>query len=113
MRDPNNPWDFFDTPDTANQRDKSITIADIGRVTSRFGSNGDPSTDPFSPPPATGYHTAFDRSPAPSGADIWDLTAPNGDISVADIGAIVAQFGHDCTGLNEPPPPTPTPSTGR
>ena len=113
LRDPNNPWDFFDTPNAANERDQAVSIADVGRVVARFGSSGDPTGDPFSPPPATGYHTAFDRSAAPPGEDLWDLGPPNGDISVADIGAIVAQFGHTCVGASEPPPPTPTPSNGR
>jgi hypothetical protein len=94
-RDPNDFWDFFDTPDNSNVRDRAVTVADIGRVASRFGSTGSPGIDPLSAkPPAPAYHTAFDRSPAIG--DPWDLGPPGGSITAGDIGATVAQFGHSC-----------------
>ena len=95
-RDPNNPWDFFDTPSGANQRDHAITVGDVGAIVARFGNFGDPGIDPLSPPPPTGYHTAFDRSPAQPGDHLWDLGPPNGNISVSDVGALIGQFGHTC-----------------
>jgi hypothetical protein len=52
--------------------------------------------DPLSmPPPAPGYHTAFDRTPAgmaPKGQE----QGPNGSISAQDIALGVGQFGHTC-----------------
>lgn len=83
MRDPNNPWDFFDTP----PRDNSIVIGDILRVVAHFGtSDGGPN-----------YYEAFDRSPPPPGADLWDLREPDGSVTINDILMVVVQFGHACT----------------
>ena len=93
-RDPTNFWDFFDTPDGNNVRDRAITIGDIGRIVARFGTFGDPGIDPLSPPPASGYHTAFDRTPL--GPNLWNLGAPNGNVTIQDVGLEVAQFGHSC-----------------
>ena len=94
LRDPKSFWDFFDTPNAENVRDRAITIADIGRLVARFGTFGDPAIDPLSPPPASGYHTAFDRTPL--GPNLWNLGAPNGNVTIQDVGLEVAQFGHSC-----------------
>ncbi|MGB2694785.1 MAG: flexitail domain-containing putative surface protein [Dehalococcoidia bacterium] len=96
LRDPFYFWDFFDTllPDGA--RDRIISTGDIFRIVGRFGTNGDPSIDPLSQLPASGYHTAFDRSPPASGGDPWDLGPPDGSISAGDILFVVRQFGHTC-----------------
>ncbi|MEX1253390.1 MAG: flexitail domain-containing putative surface protein [Dehalococcoidia bacterium] len=97
QRNPKNFWDFFDTPDAANVRDRVVTAGDIARVVARFGSTGDPAIDPLSAPSAApAYHTAFDRSPAPPSGDIWDVGPPNGSITASDLAAVVAQFGHSC-----------------
>jgi hypothetical protein len=88
-------WDFFDTPDPSNVRDKAVATADFFRVLARFGATGNPAIDPLSMPPPSGYHTAFDRGPA--SGDPWDLTAPNGSIAAADYFATLQQFGHTCT----------------
>ncbi|MEX1253121.1 MAG: flexitail domain-containing putative surface protein [Dehalococcoidia bacterium] len=103
LRDPLNFWDFFDTPDEANARDRAITVGDNARVAERFGTydagsaffdrTSDPLEMPDSPP---SYHPAFDRDGSPPGADPWDLRPPNGSITAGDIGAVVAQFGHSC-----------------
>lgn len=95
QRDPFNFWDFFDTPNSANQRDKIILTSDISRVVARYGTNGDKTGDPLSPPPPTGYHTAFDRggSIGPNG---WNLRQPDGKILTPDISAVVASFGASC-----------------
>ncbi len=95
LRDPSNLWDFFDTPDLASSRDKDITGADLFRVLARFGTEGDPLLDPFSPPPATGYHPAYDRG-ALVGPNPWNLGPADGTVTAADIFAIIAQFGHSC-----------------
>ncbi len=96
-RDSLNVWDFFDTPDSENARDGTISVADIARVIMHFGATGDPTIDPLSFPWGVAYHTAFDRG-GPVGANLWDQAPPNGSIAIDDIGAIVAQFGHSCTG---------------
>jgi hypothetical protein len=96
-----NPYYFWDVMDqfTGSQagRNGSITVGDIGAVVSRFGTTGDPGGDPFATPPdATGYHTSADRNASFPGMDLWDLRPPDGNITVGDIGAVVAQFGHHC-----------------
>ena len=82
-------WDFYDTPDLTNVRDKAVTIGDVFGVAGRFGATGDPSGGPLLGPipDAPAYHAAFDRTPA---------GPPNGDISIVDIGLVVSQFGHSC-----------------
>ena len=91
-------WDFYDVPaGTPPARDERVNILDIGAINLRFGATGDPTGDPLSPPPAApAYHTAFDRS-SPSGTDLWNLGAANGQINIIDIGAAVVQFGHTCS----------------
>jgi hypothetical protein len=89
LRDPDNVWDFFDTPGAGNAREGAISAADVARVVQRFGRNGDNGLDPLSPPGAPpAYHTAFDRLP--------DGTGANGSITAQDVAVIVNQFGHSC-----------------
>ena len=96
LRDHTSYWDFFDTPIVGNTRDRTITIGDIGAVVGRFGAFGDAEGDPRSePPPPPSYHAAFDRG-GQAGEHVWDQAPANGSISVGDIGAVVAQFGHGC-----------------
>ncbi len=96
LRDPNDFWDFFDTPDDAGVRDRSINLADIFRVAGRFGATGDPGIDPLSFPSASpGYHTAFDRG-TQTGDNTWDRAPPDGAIALSDIFAVAGQFGHTC-----------------
>jgi Tol biopolymer transport system component len=84
-RDPQNPWDFFDTPTL----DRTITIGDIVRIVGHFGGTA-------GPPPTGGYDQAFDRTRL--GPDDWDLGPPNGSITVEDIVFEVVQFGDNCHG---------------
>jgi hypothetical protein len=106
LRDPDSFWDFYDTPDAGNARDKAVTIAgDILRVAQRFGANDAGGTAPINrnsdplagpPPPAPGYHPAFDRG-AVNGPNLWDRDPPDGTITVTgDILAVASQFGHNC-----------------
>lgn len=95
-RDPSSFWDFFDTPNPSNVRDRIVSTGDILRIVLRFGTNGNPAIDPLSPPVANDYHTAFDRSPPGQGADPWDLGPPDGAIAANDILFEVNQFGHSC-----------------
>jgi dipeptidyl aminopeptidase/acylaminoacyl peptidase len=107
MRDRSNFWDFYDTPDASNMRDRVITTTgDILSVARRFGANDaggaapiNRNSDPLAgpPPPIPGYHPAFDRSAAPMGADPWDMGPPDGTITaVVDILGAAMQFSHSC-----------------
>jgi hypothetical protein len=96
LRNAKNFWDFFDTPDASNIRDKAVAGTDFFAVLSRFGATGDPGIDPLSmPPPAPVYHTAFDRGPS-GGPNPWNLTAADGAITGQDFFAVLTQFGHSC-----------------
>jgi subtilisin-like proprotein convertase family protein len=96
-RDPTNFWDFFDTPDISNVRDRAIAAADITRVVQRFGSSGDKLADPLAaPPPPPAYHPAFDRTSAGT-APNGEPQGPNGGVTAQDISLSVQQFGHSCT----------------
>jgi hypothetical protein len=79
----------------SNVRDRLINNADLNAVTTRYGFDGDPTIDPLSPPPATGYHTAFDRG-AQIGANPWNRAPPDGHIRSADISAVNSQLNHTC-----------------
>jgi TolB protein len=107
-RNPQRFWDFYDTPNASNVRDKAVASTDTNRVIQRFGANDSgPGTfnrtsDPLSAPNAfvsgahrENYHPAFDRGPA-SGPNNWNLTAADGAIASADFNRALAQFGHNC-----------------
>jgi hypothetical protein len=94
-RDPNNFWDFFDTPDSNNHRDRRINAADVYRVWLRLGTSGNPSVPAILPPPPTGYHPAFDRGSI-IGPNPWNVGPPDGSITAVDLLIINAQAGHDC-----------------
>ena len=97
QRDHLDYWDFFDTPDASNYRDRHIDVIDIAAVVARFGAVGEPDGDPLSPPPpAPAYHTAFDRGGPVPGENLWNLSPANGSINIIDIGAMIVQFGHTC-----------------
>lgn len=94
-RNPDHFWDFFDVPTSAElTRDQVIDVVDILALVRRFGSPGDPTGDPLSTPPATGYHTAYDRTL--TGPNDWNTGPPNGSIDIQDIILVVRQFGHHC-----------------
>ena len=77
-------------------RDRSITVADIFAVAGRFGATGDPGGDPLvSPPDAPAYHTAYDRGEQ-TGANSWNRAPADGAITIEDVFAVAAQFGHSC-----------------
>jgi hypothetical protein len=108
-RNPQNFWDFFDTPNASNVRDKAVAATDFNRVLGRFGANDtgpgafDRFSDPLSMPNAfvagmhrANYHPAFDRGAASVPGQNWTLTAANGAIAATDFNAALAQFGHTC-----------------
>jgi hypothetical protein len=105
-RNPKYFWDFYDTPNASNVRDKVVTVTgDIFQVSRRFGANDAGGTAPINrnsdplagpPPPFPAYHPAFDRGPL-NGPNSWNLTAADGTISVAvDVLGVSRQFGHSC-----------------
>jgi hypothetical protein len=101
-RQPRNSWDFFDTPDANNQRDKVVSILDIMGFIARFGASGDPNIDPLSAPaPAPAYHTAFDRGYTDQ---VWTFLPPDGSIAIGEIVGAVAEFGQSCASLAPPAP---------
>lgn len=97
-RDPHWYWDVMDQYiGSPLAKDRTVSVGDIGAVVARFGTNGNPGGDPTQTPSGqTGYHTSADRNGSFPGQDPWDLRAPDGVISVGDIGGAVAQFGHSC-----------------
>lgn len=108
QRDPLNFWDFFDTPDDQGTRDGTVDLMkDLFGVLFRFGAEDGNGTaapnrdsDPSAmPPPPPAYAPAFDRSPPPPGATLWELAPPDGTIDLfTDIFGMVAQYGHSCAG---------------
>jgi hypothetical protein len=96
-RDPNNVWDWFDTPNpnATPLKDRAINIDDLFRIVARFSATGDETIDPRSLPPKTGYHTAYDRSYV-DGANNWDMGPANGTIDIDDVYLLASQFGHFC-----------------
>lgn len=98
-RNPLHFWDFYDVwAGDPPARDKIVNIIDIGAVVLRFGTGGDPTGDPLTPPlDTTSYHTAFDRGGPYVGVNLWHLRPPDGAINIIDIGAVIIQFGHTCS----------------
>ncbi len=102
-RDPNNPWDFFDTPDANGVRDGVILMADIMRVLRRYGADdadGSASVNrnspPSGPPPASSaYSPAFDRSYV-EGVSPSHLGAPDGHITLFELLRVLSQYGNSC-----------------
>jgi hypothetical protein len=89
-------WDFYDVPTGASLvRDRAVSGLDLFAVLGRFNTTGSVGIDPLSLPPATGYHTAYDRGSV-FGPDLWDLMAANGSIAGTDIFSVLGQFGHSC-----------------
>ena len=103
-RDPLNPWDFFDVPDSANARDGLINGRDISRILAHYGisdANGtaplNRSSDPLSPPSPEGtYHPAFDRSRRVNAQNEPSLGPPDGRVTGFEISSVLSQYGHSC-----------------
>lgn len=104
-RDPMNFWDFYDTPGLSGRRDRAISLSDdILAIAWRLGASDNNGTaelnrysSPFAPMTGdpTGYHPAFDRSPAPEG-DPFAMGPPDGYINFYDLLGLINQYGHDC-----------------
>jgi dipeptidyl aminopeptidase/acylaminoacyl peptidase len=102
-RNPQHFWDFYDVwthpagMPSVWVRTKVIDIDDMFMLTPRFGTSGNPTANPLTPPTGnTNYHVSYDRSPAAPGMDPWDLGAPDGAIAIDEMFALGMQFGHNC-----------------
>ena len=97
LRDHQDVWDFFDTPDASNVRDRVITMSDTFAVATRFGAVGDGGGDPLAGPipAAPAYHAAFDRG-GQVGDNAWNQAPADGSITIGDVFAVAGQFGHTC-----------------
>jgi hypothetical protein len=108
QRDPTNFYDFFDTYDNSNTRDKKVDSSDATRVVARNGTGGsagaNPLTPPPTPPPAV-YHPIYDRQDDPGSSEPWDFIIGSGTINGTDATAIANQLGDTCA----TPTPTLTP----
>ena len=79
LRNPKDPWDYFNPTGDGRNR-----VDDILAEVQHFGSTvGDP-----------GYDTKYDRTY--TGPYMWISGPPDGSVMVADILAVIRQFGHDC-----------------
>jgi hypothetical protein len=107
LRDPFNFWDFFDVwapSGSAFVKDWRVNIIDQGVVVNRSGSHdaggtapNNRNSDPLIPPTSgSGYHVSADRSSPLTGSNVWNLSPPDGQINIIDIGLVVAQGGHSC-----------------
>jgi hypothetical protein len=88
LRDPKNPWDFYDVlgPGGALPKDRKVDLPnDVLGVILRYSPTG-------APP----YDVAFDRGPQ-AGAHPWNMSAPDGVIDLAnDILGVILQYLHNC-----------------
>lgn len=100
LRDPNNPWDFFDP-----NMDGGVGLADLILILQHFYTsdrNGQATisrhSDPFTTPDPgfRQYHPRFDRG-SWVGPQPWDREPPDGHINITDLMALIVQFGHSCT----------------
>ncbi len=117
--DPLNAWDFYDVPVPAiadpspnGPRNKVVDIGDVlGVLFYVFADEGAPPN-----PNGVSYDTVkgscdldgdtsadkeglcYDRSAGTQPNPPWDAGQPNGVIDIADVLAVLAQFGLDCTG---------------
>ena len=88
-RSPLNPWDFYDVygPGQTLPRDRVIDLAnDILAVIQHYAPTG-----------ASPYDAQFDRGPQ-TGANVWNMSAPDGVIDLAnDILGVILQYLHNCS----------------
>jgi hypothetical protein len=112
-RDPLAPWDFFDVPapagpavgqngglilTQASVRNRVITLQDVGVVLAYVGRSS-ASPDYAQDANSDGYADGvqMDRTPSTNVTKPWRSGAPNGAVSLQDVGVVLAQVGHRCT----------------
>jgi hypothetical protein len=82
LRNPLNPWDYFNPGLDGFNR-----IPDITDVVLHYGQDEGV--------PGSTYDTRYDRT-ALAGGHPWQFDAPNGTIRAIDVTAAVLSYGHDC-----------------
>lgn len=109
-RNPTGPWDVFDVPVPAltsatpsGARNKIITLQDVGAVLAYVGTSDDGApnaggVDYDSDLNANGVEDGreYDRTPSAYGALPWRSGAPNGAVTIQDLGVVLAQVGTAC-----------------
>lgn len=107
LRDPFNHWDFRTVPTgLPPTRDRSVVTNDVTATVARFGATdagGSALVNRYSHPVTTpisndgAYYPAFDTAGGLIGSvGPRNLKGPDGAIAVADVAAIVSQFGNTC-----------------
>jgi hypothetical protein len=110
-RDPYNRYDFFDVPTPAlsagmpnGAKNQAISLVDVGGPLAYVGT-----TDGGMPNPAgyaydSDYNTnaiddgaEYDRTPSIVMGEPWHSRAPNGAVSLQDVGVALAQVGTNCS----------------
>lgn len=98
-RNPNDFWDFFDTPNALGVRDRVVSGLDFFAVLSRYNATRVPPLTEVQalvqaltmPPAAPAYHAAFDRTSAGAFSG-----PPDSAISGVDFFGVLTQFNADC-----------------
>jgi hypothetical protein len=92
MRDPFNPYDFFDA-DKSTSAPGLQRVSDILKVVQAYFKDDNDAT-PGLPPYASGYDPDTDRTYI--GPNVWNLGPPNGQQRIDDVLNAVKQYFHDC-----------------
>jgi hypothetical protein len=112
-RNPNYSWDFFDVPAPAGPtvgtdgrlilsasasrnnvvslQDVAVVLSYVGRTASNAYYTGDNNSDGIDD------GKQLDRTPSIVPGQLWRSGAPNGAISLQDVGVALAQVGHNCS----------------
>lgn len=81
LRDPTNPYDFFDV-----NHDGKVAVTDILLVARAYRDSS-----------GQEYHPSKDRGPLVPGASYsWERTGPDGKVTTDDVFAAASQYGHSC-----------------
>lgn len=109
-RDPSDEWDFFDVPAGAltssqrnGQRNKVVSLQDVGAVLFYVGTVNDGGSNNHGVDYDTDYNangredgSEYDRQPSRFRNRPWLSRAPNGTVSLQDVGVALAQVGDSC-----------------
>jgi hypothetical protein len=109
-RNPVSQWDFFDVPAPAlsaaspsGTRNKAISLQDVGAILSYVGAvnNREPNLAGYDYDSDFNSNSLedgseYDRTPSLNPAKPWRSGAPNGAVSLQDVGVALAQVGANC-----------------
>jgi hypothetical protein len=108
-------WDFFDVPTPAlspsamtGTRNRAVSLSDVGAVLFYVGTvnGGGPNANGVAYDDDRNFGGAgngiddgeeYDRQPSNTPGKPWRSRAPNGAVSLSDVGVALAQVGHNCT----------------